>query len=248
MIYDSLPKPLVFALAASAVVHSALVLMPRAWPNHGSSAVTDHGVTLQAALVVPVEQQQETEAPQPVQLSALSSPSLIRIANPVLAMPPAAHSESTQPAMAGAMPKPPTSLAVGGAADLEIDGQLLSDRSRLGDLLTRELSEFPVEVSFPVRLKDRIRVKYPPAALLAGREESVTLWIIVDNQGAPAEIQVAQGSKEFADAAMAAVNEARFLPAERKLMPIRYPIAIEFHFALETVTVTDATRPATRRQ
>lgn len=239
---DAIPKPLLWALVASAAVHSAFVFMPRAWPSHGSDAVVDHGVLLQAALVAPSEQQTDVTTDHPPELTAPASPSPIQLADQALATPSDPRTVPPMPAVSAASAKNPPSLSIGGAADMQIDGQLLEDRSRLGDMLSRQLSEFPVEVDFPVRLKDKIHAKYPATALAAGREESVAVWVVVDAQGVPEEILIADGSEEFAEAVVAAVKDARFVPARNNLLPIRFPISLEFHFVLGTPAATAVTR------
>ncbi|HVO87211.1 MAG TPA: energy transducer TonB, partial [Casimicrobiaceae bacterium] len=52
------------------------------------------------------------------------------------------------------------------------------------------------------------------------------------------EIQIAQGSGEFADAAIAAIRQARYHPAANKGAGIRYPIALEFQFSLHSAERT----------
>lgn len=232
----ALPTSLFWALVASTVVHSALVAMPRVLPNHPPSAMADPGVTLQASLVAPKDKHADQIADHQAELAvaAVSSP-----------MQPAAQDVSV-PALpfASAVPRtpsaPPPLLAVGGATDVRIDGRSLEDRNRLGELLSRQMTEFPVEVDFPARVNEKIRARYPPAALAAGREDSVAVWIVVDAQGAPEEILVADGAEEFADAVVAAVKHARFVPAQNNLVPIRYPLALEFHFTVGPEAVAGA--------
>jgi len=227
---------LLWALVASAVVHSALVALPRALPGHGSLADDDRGIVLQAALVrPPVKQGDPLPDPQPeVGLADTLSP--MQLAAQDSALPPAGP-----PLPHGAVPPPlsplPPRLGVGGSGDVRIDGMPLAERDRLGEMLSRQLSEFPVEVDFPVRLTETIRAKYPPAALAEGREDSVAVWIVVDAQGAPAEIVVTDGQEEFASAVVEAVRSAHFVPARNNLEPIRYPIALEFRFAIDPQTV-----------
>ena len=111
-----------------------------------------------------------------------------------------------------------------------IEAQPLEDRNRIGDLNSRQLAEFPVELEFPVRLAGKIVAHYPPAALAAGREGSVVVWIVVDAQGHADEIEVTEGAEEFANEVIAVIREAHFLPAQNNLMPIRFPISLEFQF------------------
>ena len=228
---------LYWALVASTVVHAAFVAMPRVLPGHAPGAMADPGNALHASLVAPMDKHadQNTDHQTELAVASVSSPTLKAAQDvPVPAQP-----------FVSAVPRPPSAppplLAVGGATDVRIDGRSLGDRNRLGELLSRQMTEFPVEVDSPARLDEKIRARYPPAALAAGREDSVAVWIVVDAQGAPEEILVTDGAEEFAGAVVAAVKDARFVPAQNNLVPIRYPISLEFHFAIGATAVTDST-------
>ena len=133
------------------------------------------------------------------------------------------------------MPEPPQAAASRGATgdgpgQSQAVGAILRDRNRLGDLYTRGQSEFPIEVDVPVRLDSQIVARYPAAAFAAGREDSVVAWAIVNEEGRASEIEIPEGTEEFADQVRAALRIARFKPAEDKLKPIRFPIALQFDF------------------
>ena len=66
----------------------------------------------------------------------------------------------------------------------------------------------------------------------AGREDAVAVWIVVDASGAPEEITITEGSEEFAQAVVLAIKDTQFLPARNNLQPIRFPLALEFRFAI----------------
>ncbi len=193
--------------------------MPRALPGHGTSA-GDPGVALQATLVAPDDHRGD------VTVAAASS--FLQFLAPVTAPPMLALAT---PIPLPQSPSPPI-LGVGGSANVHIDGVLLANSERLGELLSRQLAEFPVEVDSPARLVAKIRASYPPAALAEGREDLVVVWIVVDAKGAVEEIQVAEGTEEFSAAVIAAVRQARFVPAQGSLVPIRFPLALEFRFAI----------------
>jgi len=212
-------SPLLWALVASTVVHTAFVAMPRALPGHGTSAANP-GVALQATLVAPDDHRGD------VTVAAASS--FLQFLAPVTAPPMLALATPIAPPQS---PSQPT-VGVGESANFRIDGKLLANSERLGELLSRQQSEFPVEVDSPARLVDKVRASYPPAALAEGREDSVVVWIVVDAKGAVEEILVAEGTEEFSAAVIAAVRQARFVPAQGDLAPIRFPLALEFHFAL----------------
>lgn len=226
----ALTTPLAWALAVSVVVHTTLVVMPGTWPHRESTAAADRGDLLQVALVPPEEKKAEQPTERPPELVAPPAPSPATL--PAEQLPPAPAAETAAPIVAPSNLNPEASrpLAIRGAADMDVDGKQLADKSRLGDYLARQMTEFPVEVDFPVRLGDVIHVHYPPAAAIAGRQDSVVLWIVVDAAGAPDEIAVVEGSQEFADAVVAAVKAAHFLPARNNLQPIRFPLALEFNF------------------
>ena len=230
--------PLFWALVASTVVHTAFVAMPLVLPGHRPSAIADPGVAMQAILVAPLDQKADPQ--DTPQLAVAAEPSPLQFAPQDVAAPPQPPA-STVPPPSSALPP---LLGVVGTADVRIDGALLVDRGRLGELYSRQLGEFPVEVDFPARLNEKIRARYPAAALAEGREDSVAVWIVVDTQGAPEEIVVADGSEEFADAVVAAVRNARFLPAQNNLVPIRFPLALEFHFTIGRRAVAGATTVA----
>lgn len=241
---STLPSPLIWALVASTVVHSAFAVLPHAAPSRGSGTIADRADVLRVALVRPNAQSSDAPADAPVELVAAAASTMLNraVQDPVL--PPeqvTAPANSTRPAPAQVAVE---QVAIGGLGEMQVDGQLLEDRSRLGDLMSRQLSEFPVEVDFPVRLMETIRARYPPSALAAGREDSVAVWVVVDGEGAVEEVQVVDGAEEFADVVAAAVKEVRFQPARNNLMPIRFPIALEFQFSLGATAVTASTAAA----
>ena len=129
-------------------------------------------------------------------------------------------------------PKAVRKASTHGVAALAVSAEPLVDKGRLGDYLARQLSEFRAEIDRPVRIENPIIAGYPSIALREGREESVVVWIVVNEMGQAEEVDVIEGSPEFAQAVTVAIYAAKFLPAEQKLEPIRYPIALEFRFRL----------------
>ena len=213
-------SPLLWALLASTFVHTALVAMPAALPGKAPDARGDQGTLLQATLLPAITPQVEDPS------AAADTPSLITIA---------AHGAAASLPPPSNVPQPPaaarTMLGVG-SPNLQIAGRPLADNDRLGDLLSQRMAEAPVEVDFPARPKEPIRVRYPEAALEAGREGSVAVWVMVSPEGTPDEVTVVDGPPEFADAVVAAVKEAHFVPAQNNLVPMRYALAFQFDFAL----------------
>ena len=90
-----------------------------------------------------------TEAPSPLQIAEHQAGATHRsFHRPIgsVAQPPAAA---------------PPLLGVGGFGEVNVDGVPLADKDRLGEALSRQMSEFPVEVDFPVRMNETIRAQYP---------------------------------------------------------------------------------------
>jgi protein TonB len=73
----------------------------------------------------------------------------------------------------------------------------------------------PGPPSQELKTKSRVEPVYPPAARRAGEEGTVKLRILVDERGAPREVQVAQGSgfARLDQAAIEAVRKWRFAAA-----------------------------------
>jgi TonB family protein len=176
---------------------------------------------------------------QLAELSALPSPSTAGLTPQDLASPQVAHALAAPPSAIKSPTAPAAAIGVGAVGEVQVDGMPLQDINRLGDVLTRQRAEFPTEIDAPVRIKEAIRVRYPAAAMAAGREDSVAVWAIVDPRGDPDEVLVLDGTPEFAEAVVAAVKATKFVPAQNDLLPRRYPIALEFRFVLGEGAATD---------
>ena len=211
--------PLIWAAIFSLTVHSVLVAMPLLERGRGSHRSAESTTSwLQATLVSPSDTVGGVEAmvvPEPLQHAE----------DFVLPTAPPA------PVTAPNVPAPPAAADGGMQGTLLVEAQPLQDRDRLGELLTRQLNEFPVELEFPVRLREKIIARYPPAALAAGRAGSVAVWVVVDAQGRADEILVTDGAEEFANEVIAAIRNAHFLPAQNNMLPISFPISLEFQFS-----------------
>ncbi|MEO8508002.1 MAG: TonB family protein [Betaproteobacteria bacterium] len=220
--------PLWWAALASVVVHGGLVALSFwAGPRPGGIGVSPP-VVLQAVLV----------PASPTETTLIASP------EPAPFTVPAAPETPAEPAVTantGATTSPNLTMGSRDWAILRVAAQPLRDRSRVGDLWNRQIDEFPIEIDFPVRPDSKIEARYPPGALAEGREESVVAWIIVDATGAVEEISIPEGSPEFAEAVRVALKDARFIPARNDMKSIRFPIALEFLFALSSGTGTATT-------
>jgi TonB family protein len=212
-------SPLLWALLASAIVHTAVVAMPPALPGKATGARAEQGTTLQATLL-PANAAQVEDQPAAVAaaspITLVNHDATISLQSPTTPQPPAAA--RSRPGV--------------GSSNVEIAAKSLVDLNRLGELVTRRMAEAPVEVDYPARPREPIRVRYPEAALAAGREGSVAVWVLVSPEGTPDEVTVVDGPPEFADAVVAAVRDAHFVPAQNNLVPMRYALAFEFDFAL----------------
>jgi TonB family protein len=83
----------------------------------------------------------------------------------------------------------------------------------------------------PPQVVQRSEAIYPPAALAERREASVTLEVTVDASGHVSDPKVFEsGGKEFDDAALAAVSQWVFTPAEESGKPVAARIRIPFAF------------------
>jgi TonB family protein len=218
---DDASLTLVWAVAASVLIHGALLLATRSGgPIHGTLSVAPRVIE---AVLAPVQ-----VAPEPAEPihSERSEIAVKQVPAPAVATP----RPASAPKVAAQPPAP--KAATHGVASLLVTGVPIADKSQLGDYANRQLSEFRAEIDRPVRLEEPIVARYPPAALREGREDSVSVWIVVDHTGQADEVDVIEGSPEFAEEVVAAVKGATFLPAEQRLRPIRYPLALEFRFRL----------------
>jgi TonB family protein len=219
------PIVLAWAIAASVVVHAALLI---ATLPGGKPGLAHAPPALRASLVaVEIEPQRGAEVPAPVPPVLTANPDQSTFSVP-----------SPERAVAAPPRAPQASRA--GWATMEVAGEPLADRSRLGWLGTRQTIQFPAEIDRPVRMDDRIVARYPAAALAQGREESVVVWVVVGESGEVEEVQVAEGSEDFAREAVAAVRAAHFHPAENNLKPIRFAIALQFDFRLRAAATSRA--------
>ncbi len=220
-------NPMLFAVAASIAVHAGLVVFSlNAGRGAGFPAIP--AVALQAVLTP--EQPAARSIIASVEPAPIAIPAAPELETPVI------------PATANADSAPSSRAAIGERelGVLRVAALPLSDRTRVGDLWSRQVTDFPIELDRPPRLDEKIEAKYPPAALAAGREDTVVAWIVVDEKGAAAEIEIAEGTEEFADAVRAAVQAARFIPARNNRKPIRFPIALEFRFKTGAAAATAA--------
>ncbi|MEO8345348.1 MAG: energy transducer TonB [Betaproteobacteria bacterium] len=219
--------PLIWAAIFSVTVHSALVAIPLFQAGREPRTMVASSTFIEAALVAPAENatgNATLDASLPLQ-------PLIESSLPALA----------PLVMAAYTSAPQNPVSEGARGSLMVEAQPLQDRDRLGDeLMTKLVTQFPVEIEFPVRMKEKIVARYPPAALAAGREGSVAVWVIVDASGQAEEIQVTEGSEEFGNSVQEAIRAAHFLPAQNEMLPIRFPITLEFQFKLHAPSATAA--------
>jgi TonB family protein len=224
------PSPLAWAALFSVLAHLVMVVVPMASHGRHSDSAAEPADVIEAILVA---------APASATLVESPAVSLPPETTREIALPPV----PSVPAIGRSAPHPVGGSQSAMPAGVLVEAQALQDRDRLGDvLLTRQITEFPVELDYPVRLAGKIIVPYPPAALAAGREGAVAVWVLVDEKGGAEEIDVTEGSEEFANAVTEAIRAAHFLPAQNNLAPIRFPISLEFQFKASDTTAA-ALRP-----
>lgn len=114
-----------------------------------------------------------------------------------------------------------------------VDVTTTTTQARLGEALqNRAMSQFPPELSKPVRLASALTMDYPPAALKAGHEGSVLAWIDVDREGSVKEVEIAEGEPEFADSVRDSLMKEHFLAAEIGGEPVEHYIILQFDFRI----------------
>lgn len=209
---------LAWAVAASVAVHAAIVISTLAGGARGAPQLQP--MMLEATLVGPARVAAEIpellEPSTPVLTAMAPTPS--SLAMPALPATPMRTTTSAHPAPRA------------GLGAMEVVGELLADRTRLGEYYDRQSAEFPIEVDRPPRIDGKIVARYPMDAAREGREDFVVVWAVVDATGEVQEAHAAQGSEEFAAEALAAVRAARFIPAENRRRVQPYPIALQFDF------------------
>jgi TonB family protein len=239
-----LSPALLCAGIASALVHASLFAV-RVLPGPAHSARTP--VVLLALLSPPVpaaapsvDAMPEVVVPATTPAGIEPAPAPIRLveATPqvvVPAAPPAVIAAVSAPLQSAqsATVSPPAGVASAIPGIYFIAAQKLVAMSRLGDLLDRTESEFPVEVQFPVRVHGEIMARYPEIALSQRQEGTVIAWVIVDAQANVEEIQIAEGDEVFHSAVVDAIRDAQFHPAADGGQGLRFPIALEFQFTLD---------------
>ncbi|HQR10176.1 MAG TPA: TonB family protein [Casimicrobiaceae bacterium] len=238
---STIPSPLIWALVASTVVHSAFAVLPRAASGRAPGTIADRADVLQVALVRPSAQSSDAPADTPAELVAVAASTMPNRAAQAAVLPSEKSTFAASPAGPATAMAADDKVAIRGLGEMQVDGRLLDDKNRLGELLSRQLSEFPVEVDTPVIARQPITASFPRAAMAAGRQGAVVVWVVVNDMGVVEDVQVAEGSAEFAEAVIAALKDAQFVPARNNLWTIRYPIALEFQFSLGASAVTAST-------
>ena len=230
-------RTLAWAIAASLALHVALLAITMGARGTSGSA-RDAVLPLRAVITVPdiTASLEALPLAAPLTLPPLRREALASLMVPEIAAAPAQVSRVLPETPATPIPapaSPPSRSASAGATGVgKATAVPLRDRARLGPLYDRGITEFPVEISRAPRLDGAVVARYPPAALTAGREDSVVAWVVVNEQGQASEIEFPEGTDEFIEEVRAALRAARFKPAEDGLRPIRFPLALQFDFRL----------------
>jgi TonB family protein len=251
------PPALAVALLASALVHAGIVAVKLVPARH---AVRADAPVLEARLAAVAQVTPPALTVQPfaphVERDALVSMAAARAdALPLRPRTPAPASKpelepdiAPPPAVEAAVESEP---AVGAAqvdnesGDNLVAAQPLVAMARLGDeLLARAVTEFPIEVQFPARAHGEIKARYPQVALAQGLQGDVIVWVVVSEGGDVQEIEFAEGDPIFRDAVLDAIRSSAFQPAADAGVGVRFPIALEFRFALADAGTAGAVEAA----
>lgn len=232
------PPTLSGAVAVSAVVHAALLAVPL-W--QGTAPAARDAVILEARLAPRVEPQApaSVQAPAPRMHEAaapvLTAPRKVAAATLVATEPVATPAPDTHASDALAQPAPAeiATAPLDAPGDTRVAAQEVISLSRLGDLLERQLNDFPREVQFPVRIAGTIEARYPPEARAQGLEGTVLAWVVVDPSANVEEIQIVEGDEIFREPVIEALHAARFYSAAEAGVGLHFPITLEFRFALD---------------
>jgi TonB family protein len=239
------------AIAASALVHAGLLALPSL--DAGTRATRLYA-GLDAQLVV----QMATAAPAsvvaaaaPIALAPTTPMVTPREDAPIVRPADALTSARVQPAVVDIAKTQPVNVAPAAspapteiAGDVRVRGEEVVSLSRLGDLLERQLRDYPREVQAPVRVYRPLEAVYPPEARAVGIEGTVLAWVVVDPTATVEEIQIVDGDPIFHDAVISAIRNGVFQPAFDAGEGLHYPIALEFRFALDNAERTAVVKAA----
>ena len=215
-----LASPLWRALSASALVHAGVAAVLVAGAPLVQSPHPPTAVVLRASLSEP-----QANPMQPIELAALRAVPVSRIRESALPR------LAAEPVNVGEPDASPTVDAPDQPGQVAAIAEILTDHSRLGPLLSREMSQYPTEIDSPVRLDDPILVRLPSGIRPSEPDASIVVWAIVLADGSVDTALLAEGDESVAEPVLAAVKAARFVPARSRLQPRDYPISLEFRFS-----------------
>lgn len=225
------PPAIAPAFAASLVVHGAVAVALFGLVATGRPGDGDVAAPLAVRLVgppLPAEAPPAPAAPDVVVAAEAST----------AALPARAGDESaqTQPARVADAPLAPTEPRRAPSAAAPPPGTVSAreNYAAMGgispDIVARAHMNYLIEVEKPVRVLRLPEVPYPPAALAAGRQDTVVAWVAVDRDGGIEDVVIDSGEAEFADAVRAALPSAKFLPAEERGELVPFYILLQFDF------------------
>ena len=218
-----LASPLWRALSASALVHAGVAAVLVAGAPLVQSPHLPTAVTLRASLSEP-----HATPMQPIEVAALRAVPMSRIRESALPR------LAAEPVHVGEPDAQPASAAADTVGQVAAIAELLTDHSRLGPLLGREMAEYPTEIDSPVRLDDPIVVRLPSGIRPNEADASIVVWAIVLADGSVDTALLAEGDESVAEPVLAAVKAARFVPARSRLQPRDYPVSLEFRFSAKS--------------
>ena len=206
----------VLALAALRGIAPAMYVAPKVGTGGFSS--------LQAVLAAPKPE----EPPERARAERVPEPAVV---------PPAAH--PLEPPMRRRSPQPV--LEAGGdpertgasLLDFSIAVGTIDDPAKLGwDFVVRLAARFPERISKPPLMIGTPVMSYPQAALEAGAQGSVAALVMLRTDGTIDEVQLAHDAPLLGPAALEALKDVRFTPAEIDGKPVPYWAIVEFVFLI----------------
>jgi hypothetical protein len=210
--------PMTWALVASAMVHAGFAVMLVTGGVEATTSTPRLDVALRPAIAAPLP---PLDASTPLQPAAFVLPAF-RPLGALAALPP----DLALPAPEDAR----TPAADGPIGDVTVRAEVLLDGNRLGPMLSRQMTEFPIEVDSPVMLDEPIVAHLPASLAATSSGEPIVVWAVVGWNGLVDEIQLTSGDPDLAEPVLEAVRQAHFTPARNALVAYRYPIALEFRW------------------
>ncbi|MBK9116813.1 MAG: energy transducer TonB [Betaproteobacteria bacterium] len=233
------PAAIAPAFAASLVIHGAVAVALFGLVATGRQGDGDVPAPLAVRLVGPPAAAEAPPAPATpdVVVSAEASPVALPAPSSEAGVAPQPARVAEEPrAVADPRPSPSATAPPPGTVSARENYAAMGGISP--DLVSRAHMNYLIEVEKPVRVLNLPEVPYPPEALAAGRQDTVVAWVAIDREGAIEDVVIDSGEPEFADAVLAALPTAKFLPAEERGELVPFYILLQFDFRTARGTAT----------